>query len=419
MSISCAADFADWYDGEARQYTDKVLTEFVDRNPNLFGVIVAGYAATTFDLGSVVFVDMARLGTGAADGSVKGVFQDILRALSVIPIGKVVTVGKPIVGRVVQALSNVFYWRRITGKACVPISLAQALQFTGQKLVVSLDEVVAGMGRTIESFDRVLGKGGSIGEIRKALTELKAVFEELPKGVTTTWDDLRLYAEGTDGVFLVPLKRVLNRAGGHLDTFHMVMVSKTSKGIQIFDRKGVFQTLDDLSRRYGSTTPSEFYQIELRSPIVIVKNWILDPALTNRLNAFGPLGAVVMRAAIALSFNPGVDTAEIQQKFREHIAAKSPDELYAKPVRPPEMVSVMGVHTIEGPEIQKKDWLSSIAGNWYGDLLLWPILFDFNKDPDFTNPNKMYVGQRVKIPFINELTPAQIKAYRQRGYNWK
>ena len=92
-----------------------------------------------------------------------------------------------------------------------------------------------------------------------------------------------------------------------------------------------------------------------------------------------------------------------------------PEALYPPPVRPPETVSVMGVHTVEGPSIKYEDWLSNIAKKWYGDMLLWPVLFDFNRGPDFSNPNKMYVGQRVKIPFINDKSQDEIKAYRKEG----
>jgi hypothetical protein len=107
-----------------------------------------------------------------------------------------------------------------------------------------------------------------------------------------------------------------------------------------------------------------------------------------------------------------------EQKYKDK-APPRPEDLYPAPVRPPETVSVMGVHTIEGPGIQKKDWLSSIAGKYYGDVLLWPVLWDFNKGPDFTNPNKMYVGQRIKIPFIHEMPADEKKRYKQRGYNWQ
>jgi hypothetical protein len=418
MSITCAADFADWYDGEARQYTDKVLTDFVHNNPNLFGVMVAGTAMTAFDAASVFFVDLARLGSGAGSGGAKGVFEDVLRVLSVTPIGKIAKVSKPVIGRIVRAIANFFRWRTFRGGLCVPISIGQALQETGQKVLVGLDDVLNAMGRRIESFKGVIddtGGGGKISEIKKALTEMKAVFEELPARSAQNWDDLRMFAEGTEGVIMVPLKRTFRGA----DTRHMILVSKTKDGIQIIDRTGIHKTLDDLSRRYGSTNPSEFYQISQAHPLIIVKNWVIDPALQARLNAMGPLGAVMVKVGIAFGFNPDEDVEEIKKKFRSHLAGLPPESLYPPPVRSPETVSVMGVHTIDGPGIQKKDWLSNIAGKWYGDVLLWPALWDFNKGPDFTNPNKMYVGQRIKIPFLNEKPAEEIKALRQRGYNWK
>jgi hypothetical protein len=130
--ITCAADFADWYDGEARQFTDEVLTDFVHRNPNLFGVLVAGTVSFQYDVGSLFFVDLLRLGTGAAEGSAKGIFQDVLRAISVIPVGKIPIIAKPILARVVRVLTNLFRWRHVEGGLCVPIAIAQALQHTGR-----------------------------------------------------------------------------------------------------------------------------------------------------------------------------------------------------------------------------------------------------------------------------------------------
>lgn len=411
--IECAADFADWYDTVARNYTDEVLTDFVDKHPNFLGVAVAGYVGTSFDITSVFFVDLLRLGNGTAEGSAGGVFQDVLRVLSVIPIGKVTAVGKPLVGRIIQRISNSFYWRTLRGKLCVPISLGQALQFTGQRLLVRLTTTAEAMGRTIASFDGVLGRGAKPSEVRTALNELKALFDELPGGAAQSWADIIRHAEAAEGVLLVSVKRI--RAG--VDSFHTIMVGKTAEGVQIFDRTGVFKSLDDLSRRYGSVDPSEFYGINTAKPLFVIKNWVLDPALANQLNALGPLGAVAVKVAMQIGFNPSVPPETIAEAFRKHVADH--ESLYPPPTRPPETVSLMGTHTVEGPKIEKHDWLSSIAQKYYGDPLLWPILFDFNKGPDFTNQNKMYVGQRVKVPFANEMTPAELEAYRKRGRNWR
>lgn len=413
MSIKCAADFADWYDQDARNFADEVLTDFVQEHPNFFAVAVAGVVSSQIDFASVFLVDLARLGTGTAEGSASGVFQDLLRVLSVVPIGKVTAVGRPLIGRIVQGLSNRFYWRTIRGNSCVPISIGQALQFTGQRLLVRLEDVANALGRQVASF-KFEGSGASVPQARNALNELNAQFDELASGVAQSWGDIVMYAEATEGVLLVPLRRTLTGIG---DKFHMVMVAKTPQGVQIFDRAGVFNSLDDLSRSKGSKNLSEFYGISTDDSLLVIKNWVLDPALANQLNALGPLGAVAVKVAMEIGFNPSVPSESIAKAFREHVANE--ESLYPPPTQPPEMVSLMGTHTVEGPRIEKRDWLSSIAGEYYGDVLLWPILFDFNKGPDFTNQNKMYVGQRVKVPFIDDKTPEEIAEYRKRGLNWR
>ena len=52
-------------------------------------------------------------------------------------------------------------------------------------------------------------------------------------------------------------------------------------------------------------------------------------------------------------------------------------------------------------------------------MLLWPVLFDFNRSVQYSNPNVIVVGQRIKVPFINNMTPTQLADYRKRGLNWK
>jgi len=408
--ITCAADFADWYDGEARQFTDEVLTDFVHRNPNLFGVLVAGTVSFQYEVGSLFFVDLLRLGTGAAEGSAKGIFQDVLRAISVIPVGKIPIIAKPILARVVRVLTNLFRWRHVEGGLCVPIAIAQALQHTGQKLVVSLDEIATAMGKSI---DNVLSGGATMGDVTNALTELRAVFSQRPLSPFADLNAVKGIASTTEGVVIIRL--VIDDAAGAFVAGHKVVVSKTMQGVQIIDRYGLFNNLDDLSRHYNLGA----FRLDTNTPMIIVKNWVFDPALASKLNKFGPLGAMAIRVGVAFGFNPENDTEKIKSKFRDYVAALPPEALYPPPTRPPDTVSVMDVHTIEGPGIQKKDWLSSIAGKYYNDVLLWPVLWDFNKGPDFTNPNKMYVGQRIKIPFINNKPPDELKRYRQRGYNWQ
>jgi len=76
------------------------------------------------------------------------------------------------------------------------------------------------------------------------------------------------------------------------------------------------------------------------------------------------------------------------------------------------------IHEI-GAVITKADWLSSLAGVHYGDVLLWPIIFDKNKSATFTNPNVMRPKQKIEIPPLPALTPSEREQIRARGRNWK
>jgi hypothetical protein len=64
--MATAGDVADWWDKQ-HQESKKALDQFVDDNPNLFGVLVATTMATAMDLGAGA-VDALRFGQGASEG---------------------------------------------------------------------------------------------------------------------------------------------------------------------------------------------------------------------------------------------------------------------------------------------------------------------------------------------------------------
>ena len=47
--------------------------------------------------------------------------------------------------------------------------------------------------------------------------------------------------------------------------------------------------------------------------------------------------------------------------------------------------------------VQKGDTLSKIAREYYGDAMLYPKIFEANRDT-LTDPNKIKPGQRLRIP---------------------
>ncbi|MBI4902324.1 MAG: LysM peptidoglycan-binding domain-containing protein [Acidobacteria bacterium] len=68
-------------------------------------------------------------------------------------------------------------------------------------------------------------------------------------------------------------------------------------------------------------------------------------------------------------------------------------------------------------QVVKGDSLSLISGRFYGDVLLWPVIWDRNKAVVGNNPNLIYPGQRLTIPSISAYNQSQLSSIRQRGRN--
>ncbi|MBM3796511.1 MAG: LysM peptidoglycan-binding domain-containing protein [Acidobacteria bacterium] len=65
------------------------------------------------------------------------------------------------------------------------------------------------------------------------------------------------------------------------------------------------------------------------------------------------------------------------------------------------------------------DSLSVIAGRKWNDVLLWPILYDANKQVIGSNPNLIKPGQKLTVPSIAGYSASQLSATRERGRNWR
>jgi len=64
------------------------------------------------------------------------------------------------------------------------------------------------------------------------------------------------------------------------------------------------------------------------------------------------------------------------------------------------------------------DSLSLITGKFWGDVLLWPILYDANKPVVGPDPNKIVPGQKLTVPSIAAYSQQQRNDARARGRNW-
>jgi hypothetical protein len=65
--------------------------------------------------------------------------------------------------------------------------------------------------------------------------------------------------------------------------------------------------------------------------------------------------------------------------------------------------------------VRKGESLSLIAGKYYGDVLLWPVIYDANRPPCGSNPNLIEPNWRLKIASIAGKGKQELDAIRERG----
>jgi hypothetical protein len=74
--------------------------------------------------------------------------------------------------------------------------------------------------------------------------------------------------------------------------------------------------------------------------------------------------------------------------------------------------------TKKAPPVKAGQSLSMIAGDLYGSVELWPLLWDQNKAM-IPNPNRIKPGMVLQYKELSEFTPAQIADAKKRSPTWK
>lgn len=263
--------------------------------------------------------------------------------------------------------------------------------------------MVKGTGR---SLDDIFKGGMSIGEFRTALRGLGANFTEVQTGFVKTWQQLVQHASQTEGVVAVSISGIRNgKAVGH-----RILVGRSGGSARIFDRYGVFASLDDLSRYYNVN-----FQLS-NAPLFVVRNWALDAALAKKLDLLGPLGAVVVRGFAMLTLNPAIPASRMQADLdrlrTDHDAGPLPPN---PSPGPPPASDVMAMHYVPAAGAM----LSKVSMSYYGTYHMWPLIWDGNREVIGDNPNRVPAEIYLRIMKRHVYTKTQIDAARRRSLNWK
>jgi nucleoid-associated protein YgaU len=96
-----------------------------------------------------------------------------------------------------------------------------------------------------------------------------------------------------------------------------------------------------------------------------------------------------------------------------------PDETKPPRVDPPEGGNGNGKQ--REYVVLKGDSLSLIAGKFYRDVLLWPVIYDdkLNRNRIGENFNLIQPGLRLNIPSISGYSQPELTKIRDRGRNWR
>jgi hypothetical protein len=224
-----------------RELSEKALEEFVDNNPNLFGVITATAVHTSMVLGSG-FVDLLRIGDGVTkEGGLKGWGKDGLRLVGIAgPTGKGL-----------QLLKSAKHTRLaslivdVGGPRCSWVASTKAMVQTGNKvngkLFASIDDLAKAVGvplrntsgislQAMTNYLRQLG--ANVGPL-KTINSLNEAAKMLPRN---------------GNVVLISVKCMKNgqQVGGHaLYTFYDMWGR-----LRIMDRTGVYESLAEVAKKY-------------------------------------------------------------------------------------------------------------------------------------------------------------------------
>jgi hypothetical protein len=394
------SECADWWEKRNKEYHEE-LEQYVLENPGYFAVFVATAKATGADFAMTMWVDLARLGEGVAEGGVKGIAQDVFRVLNFIPEGKILQGSKTLLGRAVQVLSNFRIWRNLEGGLCLPIAIAQALQRGGHRIGVSLAEVADGLGTPLI---RLFKSGVGDSAIRGALTKLGLTFSEFDGAAYQAFEALKGLASRQSGPLLVGITAA-DGAG------HSILVGKTLGGIKIIDRYGIFNSLDDLARHYGRGA----WRIDA-VPIFSIANAVIDESLLKLVNQADILACLVRQSVAVFEINLSkISKQDMEIDFERFLARKRG----RKTLQGPE-ITIVGGFTVEvvagRPD---KSSLSGIAKAQYGDFNLWPLIYDLNKDKIGSNPNRIKPGTKLLLLPLQRYTPSELADARKRGPTWR
>jgi hypothetical protein len=385
-----ASDLADWWDKQHEEYKE-LLGQFVEDHPSWWASGLATLAVIPTELGAG-FVDVLRFGEGVAEGGVVGYGKDALRLLALA--GPAARLFRVVKGGAAAVVSRVLVDAAPSSGICTWVAAASAVRRTGVNMFASVDDLARAMG--------MRGPASSLNslwaeELIPTLRQLGAKVRNL--GIPKTWVDVVNAAKNNDGVVMFAIKWK-NSAG--VQSEHTLYAFKNALGqVRFSDRTGhVVSNMAELEKlvpAWEGIAGATIFTDGASGAMVLIENARLI------VPAGSALAALVLPVANLVAMNGDQTNVEIVKNGFE-----------AKKIAAAQATAAKETWTVKAG-----DWLSRIALDRYKDALLWPILFDANREAIGNNPNVVKVGQKLVIPDIKLFTGPQLAATRSRGRMWR
>jgi hypothetical protein len=367
-----AGELAGWWE-KNRKESDKVLDEFVDAHPHWW--VVAAVTTTAMHVGAGYGrpASFRRRGCGIPSNR-----QDCAPSSGCLSGGGIATSAGGVIKKARSLAGKIVgLYADAGGNICAPLSVGNAVRRTGQRFLLSLDEIAQAHG--VPGISSV--QGLTMTQSIAALRRLGTAFEEIPGAGSL--ENLSNTARRGGGVVMF---RVVDKVTGE---GHRILLEKAGAGVQIVDRTGFYQSLRDLSAHYGRN-----FAVDPAAPAVFLKN-----AMSKLVNGLPTLMTYANGLTVKLAANKTLP--ELDAKSREFKSQKSGS---AGP-------ATAGVTTIV---VSPGDTLSRLAPKKYGSVEYWPLLWDANRGVVGPNPNAIRPGMMLLIPPLAGFTPAQLQDTKRR-----
>jgi hypothetical protein len=276
-------EIADWWE-TSRKQTDRVLDDWVESSNYSDGVMIIAAttkALTTFGAG---FVDILRLGDGVAQGSLKGVGTDAMRALAIFPVGKAVNILKSAKG---ITLAKVVV--DTGGPHCFWVASAKAFAQIGQKfngkLFASVEDIAKALGMSMNTLWTIPNLAAGLAHLQRLGAKVGTV-----RAVASTSEIAQMVPR--DGSVVMIAVHLVK--GGRVVAGHAIYAFRNAVGqIRYMDRtigssaQKIYQSLDEIAALYKQC--DRFVPIEA----AVLNNVVAKSVLHDAPRLFIPILGVI------------------------------------------------------------------------------------------------------------------------------